>query len=132
MSATCVLDASAVLAWLKDEPGGERIAERLSEAAMSAVNASEVFDKNLSRPQPNRRLLRDLKELGMTIEPFTLDDAELAASLRSSTAHLGLSLADRACIALGARLRLPVFTADRAWSKIKSGDDIHADIQVIR
>jgi len=59
--------------------------------------------------------------LGVTIVPFGAEDAELAAQLRSSTQILGLSLADRACLALAARTDLPALTADRAWAGLDVG-----------
>lgn len=67
-------------------------------------------------------------ELGVTVLPFDVEDAELAAGLRPLTIRAGLSLADRACLALAAKLKIPAITADRAWKKL----DLSVEIVVIR
>jgi len=121
-----VLDASALLAFLHEEPGAERV--ELEGSAISAVNWSEVLSKCLARGVPTEGLREDLEALGLSIEPFTLQDAELAATLWPQVRSLGLSLGDRACLALGLRLGLPVITADRAWKGLRLG----IEIRVIR
>jgi len=115
-----VLDASALLAWLHDEPGGDQVEALLEVAVMSAVNWSEVLQKSVARGVAVEGLREDLEALGLQIEPFTIRDAEIAAGLWEQTRPLGLSLADRACLALGLRLGWPVVTADRAWQALGS------------
>ncbi|BBM68884.1 type II toxin-antitoxin system VapC family toxin [Rhodothermus marinus] len=115
-----VLDASALLAWLHDEPGGDQVEALLEVAVMSAVNWSEVLQKSLARGVAVEGLREDLEALGLQIEPFIIRDAEIAAGLWEQTRPLGLSLADRACLALGLRLGWPVVTADRAWQALGS------------
>jgi PIN domain nuclease of toxin-antitoxin system len=112
---TCVIDASALLALLHDEPGGELVASLLDTAAVSSVNWSEVVQKSLERQTDVQGLREDLESLGLEIIAFTAAQAERTARLRSMTRHLGLSLADRACLALAAELGLPAVTTDRAW-----------------
>lgn len=110
---TAVLDASAVLALLFREKGATEIEEVLADSAMSAVNWSEVVQKLAVRdiPAPEALLV-----LGLRIEPFTLVDARTAAALWARGRALGLSLADRACLALAARFDAEAWTADRVWA----------------
>lgn len=120
-----VLDASALLAYLNGEPGGDVLHAVLSHSVISSVNWSEVWQKAvvLGRASEGRR--EDLEALGLSIAPFTAEDAESAAFLWRQTRHLGLSLADRACLALARRLGLPVLTADRAWQDIEVAVTVH-------
>lgn len=112
---SCVLDASALLAMLQDEPGGDIVQELLETAAISSVNWSEVIQKALDRQIEIDGLRHDLEALGLQILPFTAVLAETTAQLRSATRQAGLSLGDRACLALAAVLGLPAITADRVW-----------------
>ena len=123
MSATrpssCVLDASALLALLHDEPGAEAVEPLLDEAVISSVNWSEVAQKSLGRGVELAGLRGDLEALGLRIVPFVVEDAEAAAVLRAHTVNLGLSLADRACLALAGRLGVPALTTDRTWAQLE-------------
>ncbi|MCC5870047.1 MAG: type II toxin-antitoxin system VapC family toxin [Gammaproteobacteria bacterium] len=112
---SAVLDASALLAWLHDEPGAERVAEALDGALVSAVNWSEVVQKLLQRGADIEGMDSDVIELGVTIEPFTAAHADTGARLWANTRKAGLSLADRACLALAQDRALPVLTADQTW-----------------
>lgn len=125
---SCVLDASALLAALHGESGGEQVENQLESAVISAVNWSEVLQKSLARGVDIGGLKEDLEALGLHIEPFTVEDAELAAKFWTLTRERGLSLGDRACLALAHRLGLPAFTADRSWA----GLPVDAEITVIR
>lgn len=114
---TFVLDASAVLALINEEPGGVTVRERLDDALMSTVNLIEVVTKLIDNGMPPEvaRLTLELLEL----ETAALD-AELAygaAALREGTRARGLSLADRVCLALAAREGATAITADRAWAE---------------
>lgn len=123
-----VLDASALLATLHDEPGGSMVTPLLPRCAMSAVNWSEVVQKSLARGVNVVGMRDDVTSLGMMIAPFSVEDSELAAQLWLETRAHGLSLGDRACLALALRLKLPALTADRAWAGLK----LPAKIRVIR
>jgi ribonuclease VapC len=112
---SCVLDASALLAMLQEEPGGDVVQELLETAAISSVNWSEVVQKSLERQMEIDGLRHDLEALGLEILPFTAVLAETTARLRSATRQAGLSLGDRACLALAAVLGLPAITTDRIW-----------------
>jgi ribonuclease VapC len=116
---TAVLDASALLAYLQDEAGASAVEAVLSESVMSSVNWAEVLQKSLAGGANTSGLRQDLEALGLTVLPFTPEEAEIAASLWQSTRRYGLSLGDRACLSLGLRLASPVFTTDRAWLKFK-------------
>ena len=124
---SCVLDASALLALLQDEPGSEVVEPLLETAVVSSVNWSEVAQKSLARGVEVGGLRDDLTALGLILAPFTTRDAEDTALLRESTEDLGLSLADRACLALAGRLETEALTTDQAWSGVSS-----VSVRVIR
>ena len=114
-----VIDASALLAFLHREPGAGAVEQALDRAVISSVNWSEVARKSVEQGQPVGLLRTDLVDLGMHIEPFTTEDAELAADIYLATRPFGLSLGDRACLALAQRLGAPALTADRRWKDIQ-------------
>jgi PIN domain nuclease of toxin-antitoxin system len=118
-----VLDASALLAILNQEPRARPWEGSLPDADLSAVNLSEVVAK-LADVGMNERELREGLDLGMTVVPFDAAMAYEAGLLRPKTRALGLSLGDRACLALAIRTGLPVLTADRAWGRLQLGVDI--------
>jgi ribonuclease VapC len=114
-----VLDASALLALLFREPGAELFASAAgSRPAMSAVNWSEVAQKATAHGVDRRRLLPAVLDAGVEIVDLTTDRAERVADLWAAVRPLGLSLADRACLALALELRRPAVTADRSWSRL--------------
>jgi ribonuclease VapC len=129
-----VLDASALLAYLRDEPGAKLVADAIAAGAtISTVNLAEVLSRVAARGGDPARLLREATERGLldgaiSVEPFTADDALEVARLRPSTSERGLSLGDRACVALASRLDLPAVTADSAWSRI----DLPIEVRQIR
>jgi ribonuclease VapC len=126
-----VLDASALLAYLLAEPGGDVVRDILAEqvAVMSAVNWAEVLSRLASAgadPYEVAQRLASEAALGdvLTVVALTGSDGPAIARLRPTTRHLGLSLADRACLALVQRLELPVVTTDRAWAQLQIGVEI--------
>jgi ribonuclease VapC len=123
-----VLDASAVLAVYFDEPGADQVQAILPGARLSSVNYSEVIGKLLDRGDALNGALRKLAAMGFHIVAHDALLARRAGELRPLTRQLGLSLADRACLALAEHERLPVLTADRMWSML----DIGIDIRLIR
>ena len=126
-----VLDASALMAYLYGEPGIDRVTAALATgAAISTVNLSEVIAKLADRGMPEQRIRDTLETLGLDIAEFDADDALAAGLLRPSTRAAGLSLGDRACLALGQQSGAPVLTADTAWSALDLGPDI--EIALIR
>ncbi|MCY4286723.1 MAG: type II toxin-antitoxin system VapC family toxin [Thiotrichales bacterium] len=121
-----VLDASALLAYLQSEPGGERVREVLAQSVMSSVNWSEVIGKARDDGVDTRGLREDLASLGLAIEPFSAEQAEIAGRIRERTRAFGLSLGDRACLALGSDRGEAVYTADRAWLQPALGIEVEA------
>jgi PIN domain nuclease of toxin-antitoxin system len=123
-----VLDASALLALLFAEPGAERVAEAIAEGAViSTVNLSEVAALLVRRGQEPDETLAPVREQ-VSVEPFTADDALTAAKLTPRTAPKGLSLGDRACLALAKRLAARAVTAERAWAEL----ELDVQIELIR
>jgi PIN domain nuclease of toxin-antitoxin system len=110
-----VLDASALLAMFQGEPGTERVQEVLDRSTVSAVNWSEVLQKSIDRGVDVAGMTDDLLALGVTVESFTVEDAETAADLRRATRKAGLALGDRACLALALRIGATAVTADQTW-----------------
>ena len=123
-----VLDASAVLALLNQEPGMNRVGEVLAESCISAVNYCEVLTKLLETGMPEQTARESLEFLDIETVNFDLDLAHLAAVLRPTTKKLGLSLGDRSCLALALSRSNPAVTADAIWLKLK----IDINIELIR
>jgi len=121
-----VLDASALLAYLQGEPGGERVRAILTQATMSTVSWSEVVGKACEHGVDPSGLRADLASLGLSFEPFSADQAEIAGRFKERTRRHGLSLGDRACLALGQERGEAVYTADRVWLHLDPGVDVEA------
>jgi ribonuclease VapC len=125
---TAAIDASALLAMLFAEPGAETVAEVIAGgAATSAVNLSEVATVLVRHQRDPEKILGPVREQ-LAVEPFTEADALVAAALYPKTASRGLSLGDRACLALAHRLGSTAVTADQAWAKL----DLDIAVQLIR
>jgi ribonuclease VapC len=129
--ADLVLDASALLAYLLGEVGGLAVRDVLADqtAVMSAVNWAEVLTRLASVGVDIDEVTERMAStagLGdaLTIVALDADDGPAIARLRQPTRHLGLSLADRACLALAQRLELPVLTTDRAWAQLGLAVDV--------
>ena len=99
-----VLDASAVLAWLQGEPGADVVQTHLDDAVICAVNFAEIHQKLAQNGVDADRTTRLLRTAGVRVEPFDADDAIAASKLWPTTRKAGLSLGDRCCLALAARL----------------------------
>lgn len=115
MSEGVVLDASAVLALLRRERGWERVADALPGARISAVNLSEVAAKLADAGMPEDAARAALGALTLDVVPFDEEQAWASGQLRVATRSAGLSLGDRACLALGIARGVSVVTMDRAW-----------------
>ncbi|MYE14145.1 MAG: type II toxin-antitoxin system VapC family toxin [Gammaproteobacteria bacterium] len=121
-----VLDASALLAYLQEEPGRDAVAAVLPDSFISAVNWAEVVGKTRSADVQTEDLLDVLARLGLTVEPFSRTQAETAGRLLERTRPLGLSLADRACLALAIDRADPAYTADRVWLQLRADVRVEA------
>ena len=113
-----VLDCSALLAFLLREPGAEQVAAILPSAAMSTVNFTEALTKLVERGIPPANARDVIMGLGIDIVDFDADQALRAAALREPTRKAGLSLGDRACLALALQRQAPALTSDKAWLRL--------------
>ncbi|MGA9528185.1 MAG: type II toxin-antitoxin system VapC family toxin [Terriglobales bacterium] len=121
-----VLDASAMLAVLNEEPGSEKLTlEMLNHSIGSTVNLAEVQTKLVSRGEAADDAWEDALSSIQEPMPFTEEHAKIAGGLVAQTRSLGLSLGDRACLALGIASNAPVYTTDRSWKNLKVGVRIH-------
>ncbi len=129
-----VLDASALLAYLRREPGGAIVRDEIGLGAIiNSVNYAEALSRLVDIGELPDTLSRGLRERGfvgdlLEVVPLTEEDSVMIAQLRSLTRARGLSLGDRACLATGIRLRRPVITADRGWAEL----DVGISIRLIR
>jgi len=129
-----VLDASAILAVLNDEEGVEVVTEAIANgAAVSIVNWAEILSKIAERGAEPATAAAELRRAegsrrALAIEPLTAADYIEIARLRPLTKRQGLSLGDRACLVLAARLDVPALTTDRAWADA----DVEAEVRIIR
>jgi len=125
---TAVFDSSALLAFLLNEPGADVVRPALGDSEISSVNYSEVVERGKAKGIDTSNLRGRFASYGLTVAPFTADDAETTAQLWAATQAYGLSLADRACLAFALARQVPVYTADRPWSRVNIG----ADVRMIR
>jgi ribonuclease VapC len=129
---TAVLDASALLAYLQGEAGGDVVADAIAAgASLSTVNLAEVLGRAAGQGVDPVELAAQLTERGLldgaiAVEPFTSADAIEVARLHPLTRDGGLSLGDRACLALARRLDAPALTADTAWQGAAHGVELRA------
>jgi PIN domain nuclease of toxin-antitoxin system len=123
-----VLDASALLALVRGEPGAEVVASYLGRAAVSSVNLSETYGRLLREAFRPHEFRRDLEALNFEIHSFDANQAFAAGRMESATRPFGLGLGDRACLALAQNLGLPAMTADRQWMKV----DVGVEVKLIR
>ena len=128
MSKPAVLDSSALLCLLNGEAGAERVAEALPFAVIGAVNLAEVVTKLRECGLSAEEVEEALGGFNLDVRPFTAVQAYSTGQLRQSTRSQGLSLGDRACLALAVELGAPALTADQAWGKV----DASAAVEVIR
>jgi ribonuclease VapC len=119
-----VVDASAILAVIQNERGSDVVEPLLVGASISAVNLSEAVAKMLDRGFPEAEVHEHVRYLALIVHAFDREDALRAGALRRPTRALGLSFADRACLALAKYLGLPVLTADRAWERLELGVEV--------
>lgn len=115
-----VLDASAVLAWILREPGAERVRSLMQtgDCLISSVNAAEVVTRLADGTRPEASLREVIAHIEAQCVPFDAHHATEAGLLRPATRHLGLSLGDRACLALARLTKAVVITADRPWLEL--------------
>ena len=125
---SAVLDSSAVLAVINGEAGAERVEDLLTGGSIGAANFSEVLSKLVDRGHDDGAAAAVLDALPLTVLPMDAAQARRAGLLRRQTRRLGLSLGDRACLALALETGLPVVTADRVWAQL----DLGIEVTVVR
>ena len=123
-----VLDASAVLALLNDEVGAKIVQESLPGSIISSVNFAEVVTRLTLLGMPEKEIREALDILALDITPFDEEQAFLAGILAIKTKQLGLSLGDRACLALALKTGSAALTSDKVWQAL----DIGVTVRVIR
>jgi PIN domain nuclease of toxin-antitoxin system len=119
-----VLDASALIAFLREERGVDIVASIMSDAAISSVNLAEVVTKLVLRGETSDGARAALRVVRLQVIDFTRPLAEETGALAALTRRKGLSLGDRACLTLAAREKVPAFTADRTWASLNVGVEI--------
>jgi PIN domain nuclease of toxin-antitoxin system len=117
MSSKIVLDASALLCLLNDEPGADQVAEVLTRSLIGATNLAEVASKLRERGLSLDEVREALGGLHLDVRPLTSTQAMLIGDLRPATRSLGLSLGDRACLALAIELNADIYTTAAALTK---------------
>lgn len=127
---TIVIDASALLAMLRDEPGGDKVADVLIDSCMCVVNLAEVTSHFVHNDMPSHEVDAMLHPLPVTLVEADAELARVAGHLRAATSKAGLSLGDRFCLALAKRGGLSAWTADRQWASV--AEKIGVDVVVIR
>jgi len=114
-----ILDASAVLAYLQNEKGKEKVEPILESSAISRVNVIEILTKLVEKGLSVAEAKEAFDHLDLPIIEIDENQSLKAAELRPLTKHLGLSLGDRCCLALAILENLPAVTADKNWANLK-------------
>jgi Uncharacterized protein conserved in bacteria len=125
-----ILDASALLAMLRDEPGGDKVADAIIGSHMCVVNLAEVTSHFVHNGMPPEEVDAMLHPLPITLVEADAELARVAGHLRAVTSKAGLSLGDRFCLALAMREGLPAWTADKQWAAVAK--EIGINLVVIR
>ncbi len=123
MEKRYLLDASALLALIRNEPGCERVKAVLDDSGIHSFNFAEVVRKMIAKGMPASELQTLLEELQLTVfEAFSRELAYAAARLAAQNLSLGLSLGDSVCMTVASGLGMAAVTADRRWSEVQGLD----------
>jgi PIN domain nuclease of toxin-antitoxin system len=125
---SAALDSSALLAFVRREPGASIVESLIGQAVMSAVNWAEVAQKLEASGRDAAAVRQRVENLGVMVIPFTARDGDRVGSVWLQTRIAGLSLGGRACLALAAREGIPALTADRTWTTL----DLGIEVRLIR
>lgn len=121
MSSKIVIDASALLCLLNDEPGADRVVDVLTRCVIGTTNLAEVVSKLRERGLSLDEVREALGGLHLDVRPLSTAQAFIIGDLRPTTKSLGLSLGDRACLALAMDLQAELFTTDAALASVETG-----------
>ena len=124
-----VLDSSALIALIKNEKGAEVVEPLMGRIVMSAINIAEVAGILIDLGMSHEECKNSIEPFVDLIVPLDLQQAFEIALLKKLTKDKGLSIGDRACIALGTAMNLPIYTADKIWQSLNLKD---AEIVLIR
>jgi len=124
LDKTSVLDSSAVLAVIFNEPGGEKIVDLLQGGLLSTVSLAEIHTRLLLDGRPADFAWNRILSMGFEVCFFDDEQARLAAEMIGKTRPFGLSLGDRACLALAIQRKAKVYTTDRVWKNFALGIDV--------
>jgi PIN domain nuclease of toxin-antitoxin system len=119
-----ILDASALIAFLRNETGAERVREVLTKSGISTVNLSETLGKMVEYGNDLETAAYQVERLRIAVIPFDAEQARIAASLWKTTRSVGMSLGDRACLAVALQTSLPAFTTEKTWGECGIGAKI--------
>ena len=119
-----VLDASALIALLKNEPGADFVERHMEAPVMSTVNLAETLTRMAEDGGDADAINENLHQGAIRFVHVSDDHALAAAQLRIPTKPWGLSLGDRLCLALGLEAGLPILTAERRWKEIDVGVEV--------
>ena len=123
-----ILDASALLAFMNGEPGGDAVPAATGEAAISAVNLAEVVSVLTAQGMSEELVREQLDQLVLDVRDFGRPAAFETGLMVAKTRSLGLSLGDRACLASARQEGIPALTSDRSWANV----DVGVTVQLIR
>jgi len=118
MNNKVVLDASALLALIQNEKGADIIKPLLKRAVMSTISVAEVLTTLQRVDILPKEAITFVTDIVQEIVPFDIEHAQCVAELQPNVHHKGLSLGDRACLALGQKLQVPIYTADKIWGEL--------------
>jgi ribonuclease VapC len=119
--AAVVLDASALIAFLRNETGAEKVQPILNRCCISAVNLSESYSKMVEYGKAMEDVAHQVERLDIPVIEFDEEQARIAASIWKITRDVGMSLGDRCCLALALKLGLPAYTTDSEWEESPVG-----------
>ena len=121
MITDIVLDASAIIAYLAKEEGTEIVERHLPFSVISTVNHTEIYSYFIRNGYTFNEAKQLIDPLGYELVDYDVEQSQIAAQLLPKTKALGLSLADRACLALAKSRNLPVMTSDKKWKDLNIG-----------
>jgi ribonuclease VapC len=123
-----ILDASALIAFLRNERGAEKVTAVVARSCISSVNLAETLSKMIEYGKPLEEVAYQIERLRIPVIPFDAEQARIAASLWKPTRAVGMALGDRACLALALKAGVPAMTAEKDWVKV----DVGVKVELIR